>query len=281
MADAAAHTPGGWRAELTLGFARRAGRAVLARRHHCGPLAVQRSFHPEPDDACHVYLLHPPGGVVGGDELRIDIALEADARVLITTPAAGKFYRSAGHWARQHNVLRVAAGAWLEWLPQEAIVYDGARVAAATRVELEPGAGFLGWEIVCLGRPAADECYSCGGLDLSFEIHRGGAPLWWERSRLDGGAPVLGAPWGLAGHSVIGTLVCATNVAGALAALRHATEGLAGDGLFSATQLDDVLVCRYLGDHAQTARRCFTAAWQALRPRAFGRAAVVPRVWLT
>ena len=86
--------PAGWVARLALRFEQRAGRTVLAHRSHEGPLAVQKPFYPE-GDVCHVYLLHPPGGVVGGDRLTIEIEVASDAHAVITTPAAGKFYRSA------------------------------------------------------------------------------------------------------------------------------------------------------------------------------------------
>src|SRR5512137_547009 len=119
----------GWRAELVLGFRWQDGRTVLATRRHIGPLTVQRPFYPE-GDVCHVYVLHPPGGVVAGDCLTIAINAEADSAALVTTPAAGKFYRSDGKLARQQVSLTVAANAALEWLPQETIIYEGARVAS-------------------------------------------------------------------------------------------------------------------------------------------------------
>jgi urease accessory protein len=123
MSLAGASAPG-WLAELDLGFAPRGSRTVLARRRHRGPLAVQRPFHPE-GDVCHVYLLHPPGGVVAGDRLAIRVAADPGAEALLTTPAAGKFYRSEGPVARQTVALEIGEGASLEWLPQETILYPG------------------------------------------------------------------------------------------------------------------------------------------------------------
>ncbi len=107
--------PEGWRAELRLGFARSGERTVLAERRHVGPLQVQRPFYPEGGRFCHVYVLHPPGGVVGGDELRLDVDVAGHAHALVTTPAAGKFYRSRGPRALQLQILRVAPHASLEW----------------------------------------------------------------------------------------------------------------------------------------------------------------------
>ena len=102
----------------------RGERTVLARRRHHGPLVVQRPFYPEPNGTCHLYVLHPPGGVVGGDRLSVDVRLaRGAARALLTTPAAAKFYRTQGLRAAQRLHMRVGAGSRLEWLPQENIVY--------------------------------------------------------------------------------------------------------------------------------------------------------------
>ncbi|MBM4202088.1 MAG: urease accessory protein UreD, partial [Gammaproteobacteria bacterium] len=142
----------GWNAELELRFAPGHGKTVIAHRRHVGPLLVQRPFYPE-GPVCHVYLLHPPGGVVAGDTLGIDVDAANGSAGLVTTPAAGKFYRSASGLARQSVSLRVADGASLEWLPQETIVYQGARVRSRITIELEAGARFVGWDVVALGRP--------------------------------------------------------------------------------------------------------------------------------
>jgi len=271
----------GWVARLELGFRARDARTVLASRRHVGPLQVQRPFYPDGERACHVYILHPPGGVVGGDSLTIDAGVERGAHALLTTPAAGKLYRSDGANAQLTQELKVADGAWLEWLPQETIAFDGARVTSETRVTLTGTAGFIGWEILCLGRPAADEIYAHGEFMQRFEIWRDGAPLWWERNALAGGAPVLNAPWGLAGRSVVATLVAVGRAPGVLPALRELLNAEHDDGEFSVSQLRDVLVCRYLGNSAEQARAGFIAAWRLLRPALWGIEAVPPRIWST
>lgn len=276
-----AELPTGWQAELDLHFERSGARTVLARRRHVGPLQVQRPFYPEGADTCHVYLLHPPGGVVGGDQLRIGINVAAGAQALLTIPAAGKWYRSAGRLATLDQHMNVAADAALEWLPQESIVFDGAHVATSTRVELADTAKFLGWELLCLGRPAAAELFTQGALRQRFEVWRNGAPLWIEGSRFCGGAPVLTAAWGLRGHSVTGTLVCTSTDPQLVTQVREAWATLSDHALLSATQLDAVVVCRYLGDDAEQARACFVAAWTVLRPAVLGRTACPPRIWAT
>lgn len=271
----------GWQAELALGFVARDGRSVLERRRHLGPLQVQRPFYPEGDAVCHVYLLHPPGGVVGGDQLRIDISVDAGAHALVTTPAAGKLYRSAGRLAAINQQLNVAAEAVLEWLPQETIVFDGAHAEVSTQVHLVATANFIGWEIVCLGRPASNEVLAHGLLRQRFGIWRDAAPVWVETSRYAGGDAALNASWGLRGHSVSGTLVCTTVIPELVTQVRESWAAIQGDALVSATQLDKVLVCRYLGDDAEQARALFAAAWAVLRPAVLGRTVCVPRIWAT
>jgi urease accessory protein len=276
----------GWDAAIALGFSADGGTTRLAHRRHKGPLCVQRSFHPEGDDVCHVYVLHPPGGLVGGDDLRIDIDVGAGAAALVTTPAAGKAYRSNGLPVRQTQHLEVGAGATLEWLPQETIVYDGAEATFTTRVELAAGARFIGTEAICFGLPARGESFGRGSCRQRFELWRGDRPLFIERGRFDGGSAVQSAAWGLAGGTVIGLLVSSpAPEAVVVDALRgRAAEGL-GQDRAAATVLgqgdDEVFVCRYTGGSAERARAFLHDAWRLLRPALTGRAPVAPRIWAT
>ncbi len=276
MADAG---PAGWPARLALRFEQRGRRTVLARRRHEGPLAVQKPFYPE-DEVCHVYLLHPPGGVVGGDRLSIEVETGNDAHALITTPAAGKVYRSAGPASVQEHHLTVAPGAALEWLPQETILYAGCHAMLATRIALAPGARFIGWEILCLGRPAAGERFDAGSCRHYIELWCEAEPLLIERSTIIGGSEALRAPWGYAERTVSGTFLATPADQTMLAAVRAAVTA-EGDDLFGATLLDTALLCRYLGDSAEAARQCFTDAWRAVRPALLGREAEPPRIWRT
>lgn len=256
---------------------------MLTRRTHHGPLQVQKPFYPEADGTCHVYLLHPPGGVVGGDALRIELALQPGAQALITTPAATKFYRSHERYAAQTLRAQVAEGATLEWLPQETLVFNDAWARSSTRVELAHDARFLGWEIVCLGRPVNHETFTRGAWQQRLEVWRDDAPLFIDRSEILGNAPVLTQQWGWAGYSVSGVLVCTTLdlPRELLEKLREACAARQHDGVFAATLLRGVLVCRYLGHHAQHARTCLQRAWEILRPALLGKSACAPRIWNT
>jgi urease accessory protein len=277
---AAVHEPG-WKAYLHLDFQLRSNETWLAFRRHHGPLRVQRPFYPETDGTCHVYLLHPPGGVVGGDQLDIQCRVAEGARSLVTTPAAGKFYRSAGPLARQAQRFSVSAGAMLEWLPQENIVFSGARVDMTTRVELEAGAGFCGWEITCLGRPAAGEKFDHGCYRSRFEIWRDETPLFIERARLRGGDAVLEASWGMGNYTVVGTLVCVNADPQLVDVVRNALPEEDVDEMLVASQTSDVLVARYLGHSTERARIQLTRVWDVARQYIHNKSACRPRVWDT
>lgn len=275
MNDAAAQTGSGWQAELQLGFAPRPGRTALVHRKQRGPLAVQRPFYPE-GDACHLYLLHPPGGVVGGDSLDIRAEVTEGAHALVTTPGATKFYLSAGDTARQTQALRVDAGAGLEWLPQENIFFPGAIAELKTQIELTGGARFIGWETQCLGRPVIGERFDSGRADFRLDISRDGHPLLLERLAV---APErLGGAAGLRGAPVTATLIATPASQTELEQLRALTADRHDAGV---TLLDDLLVLRYLGDSTEQCRKLFVQAWQAIRPAVIGRAPCPPRIWST
>ena len=268
-----------WHASLNLQFHRRGERTVMDGVEHCGPLRVLRSFYPE-DGLCHTYLLHPPGGLVGGDDLQIDVDVAAEAEVLLTTPAAGKFYRSAGQQAKQRQRIRVGAEACCEWLPQENIMFDGARSVLATDVELASGARFIGWETACLGRPASRAPYRHGCHDQRFALYREGRLFYLERLKLNGDDDAYNAAWGLMGREISGLLLAVPADDRALAAVRSAITDY-NDDIHACTLIEDVLLCRCLSRLMQDVRRCMTAWWHRLRPLVFDREACAPRIWLT
>lgn len=273
--------PLNWQAELELGFARRGESTVLARRRHVGPLAVQKPLYPEGEAVCHAIVLHPPAGIAGGDELRIGAEVEAGAQALLTTPGAGKWYRSDGRLARQDIEIKVSPGGTAEWLPQETIVFDGAQAAMRTEVQLGAGARYLGWEILCLGRSASGERFGRGSLQLSTRIAREGRLLWAEQGALEGGSPWLESAAGFAGCTVSATLLAAG--APADAALIAACRGIGTDtdARCGVTALPDLVVARWLGDSGEAARDWLEGIWQRLRPAFIGREAQRPRIWNT
>ncbi len=276
----------GWQAKLNLKFKHDGQRSYLAFREHLGPLRVQRPFYPEGGaEACHVYLLHPPGGVVGGDILSIHVDVATKAHALVTTPAAGKFYRSAGETAVQTQIFDVADAGVLEWLPQDNIIFSGAKARVTTRVNLVGDARFIGWDMTCLGRVSAGQPFDSGELRSALEVWRQGQPLFVERACIDGGSEILHARWGLAGYSVVGTLICVGEYPELVGRINDEVKKecrlLSDDGFFTATQLSGGLVCRYLGHHGEDAKAYFTAALRHIRPVALGREFHRPRIWDT
>jgi len=273
--------PSNWCAELELSFARSAGKTRLMRRRHLGPLVVQQAFHPEKDGTCHVYVLHPPGGLAGGDRLDMDFHVDDEAQAVLTTPGATKFYRSDRHASTQSVRIKVGAGATCEYLPQESIVFDGAEAHIRNDVSLASDGTYVGWDFICLGRPAANERFETGRFVQRTEIRRDGRPIWIERVDLAGGSPLLRAPFALGGHTTWATMIYAGRIVENAADRVRDAVGDHGEGLFSVSQMEQVVVCRYLGPHAAEGKHLFHKAWDALRTLMQGKAACAPRIWAT
>jgi urease accessory protein len=280
----------GWRAALALELELRGARTVLARAQHVGPLRVQRAFYPEGDEVCHLYVLHPPGGIASTDSLETDVRVGAGAHALLTTPGAGKLYRSRGLFAEVRQRLSVAAGGRLEWFPQEMIAFSGAEARLSTRIELSADAVYAGWEIMCLGRPACAERFSRGHIVNELSLYVDGVLRFMERADFAGDDAVLSEAWGLAGAPVLGTFLLAhpnlRTGQGAsclddawLEETRAAVT--AREGLFALTSVSGLLVGRYLGHSTLDARACFEHMFATLRPHYAGRVATPPRIWRT
>lgn len=274
----------GWRAGLELSLERDGDRTVVRRAAHSGPLRIQRAFHTE-GDLAHVYVLHPPGGLVGGDELDMQVSVRSGGAALLTTVGATKFYRTTRLPAAQHVTLNVADRAQLEWLPQESIYYAGCDARNVVRVNLEPGARFMGWETTCLGRSASGEHFDQGAVRQRFEMFRGVEPIFVDRALYKGGDAALTEAWGLSGHPVVGTFVCAgatqVDVEAARTSVLSHLSGANDRVRLGATLVGEVLVVRAVAPWARLIRDQFQLLWSALRERLFSRPACTPRIWFT
>jgi urease accessory protein len=267
-----------WRASLTLEFAARADRTYLARREHVGPLVVQRPFYPE-GEVCHAYIVHPPGGIVGSDRLELNVLARPGSHTLLTTPAATKFYRNSGRGAEQSQTLELDRAA-LEWLPQETILYPQASARVSTRVRLCKQSRFIGWEVVCFGRPASGLAYTQGRVAQDFELWLEGTPLLMDRLRIDGATAPMHGAYGLAGQPVMATLLAYPANAALLAVIRESMEA-PSPVQFACSHVDGVLVARVVGRHVDQVRAVMENVWRRLRPQVIGRDAVAPRIWST
>lgn len=278
----------GWHGSLALRLAATERGTVVAGRRHEGPFCIQRPFYPG-DGACHVYLLHPPGGLAAGDVLDLTVSVEPGSAGLLTTPAATKFYRSDGLASVQRQTLRVAAGASLEWLPQESILFGGSRALIETDVALEPGARFIGWEQLSLGRPLSGDGYATGSLEQHTRIGVADEPLLLESLRFAAGERLLAADWGLNSFGVCGVLYAYPVLDPLLvrararigAAIPSHAHGAAAELRCAATRLDDLLVVRCLAREPEAMRNLFEALWCELRPDVVGLPPSTPRVWRT
>lgn len=272
---------GAWQARLDLGFALQHGVSRLIERRHSGPLRVQKPLYPEGDAVCHAIIIHPPGGVVGGDQLAVHAHIGDGAHAFLTSPGAAKWYRANGHVSGQHIVLRAGAGAAIEWLPQESIFFDQACVRLRHEVELAADASYIACDIICLGRSASGEQFRSGSIAQHSQIRRGGKLLWWEQGLLAADGPLMASPLGLHGWRVCATLIAVGGPVpgGVLEALRAivVTDG----ARLGVTQMKTLVVVRLLGMDSEAARSAMLAAWQLLRPAIMGRVAVVPRIWNT
>lgn len=266
-----------WHASLRLRFADDGGVTRLTERAHSGPLRVQKALYPEGPRICHAIVVHPPGGVVGGDHLEIDAVLGPAAHALLTSPGAAKWYRANGRQSRQRVRIEVGAGAMCESMPQEAIFFNGADVRLGQQIVLAADARYIGCEILCLGRRACGERFASGRIAQHIEIRRAGQLLWWEQGVLDAAGAMPDSPLGLAGHSVCATLIgVGAPLPPALIARMRALDPALG-----VSQVKAVFVARFLGHDSERARHLMFSLWQLLRPHLLGCAAPLPRIWNT
>jgi urease accessory protein len=269
-----------WHGRVRLAYRRVAMRTVASDEHH-GPLRVLKALYPEGEGVCHHVLVHPPGGVAGGDVLDVEVDVGTGAHALITTPGATRFYRSAGAPAHQHARIVLAADARVEWLPMAAIAYDGCLAENRVELALAPGAQMIGADIVALGLPASDAPFSRG----RFTQHLAWPGHWLERGTIDAtDRRLLASPLGLGGHPVMATLWCA-NGSPFPAAQREALLDAAREGSGplegSTAPTQQLVLWRALGDAIEPVWARAIEVRARWRQCLWGLDAPAPRVWAT
>jgi urease accessory protein len=198
-----------WRADLKLDYTLESQRTVV-RYLHQGPLRILQSLYPEGDQICHNVLVHPPGGLVGGDTLDIQVTVAEGAHGLVSTPGATRFYKSGGHPALQQVVAHLADNAKLEWLPLEAIAYNDCEATNRAIFNLAPSAELITWDVTALGLPSSDMAFTQGHFQQHIEI----PGVWLERGNIRGeDTRWLNSPLGLAGSKCLASLVFASGSA--------------------------------------------------------------------
>ena len=306
----------GWRGHLALRYWRDGPRTVALDRHE-GPLRVLQRLYPEGDAICHHVLVHPPGGVAGGDSLLLQADLAQGTHAVITTPGATRFYRSGGRPSLQQARLRLADGARAEWLPLENLAFSGCEAENRTEVELAPRAEMMGWDVLALGLPASGAAFDSGCFTQHLSLHLSAAqdspstatftpapvlapgpsqredlprPLWLERGRVDAqDHRLLNSPLGWGGRRVLGTAWWAAGQPlgtqrrqALLDAARDCPEGAGLEGWTGVTSpLPHVVVARVLAPRVEPAMQWLSAVRATWRRTGWGLDAHPPRIWRT
>lgn len=272
-----------WRAELKLDYTLESQRTV-ARFLHQGPLRILQSLYPEGDQICHNVLVHPPGGLVGGDTLDIRVSVAKGAHGLVSTPGATRFYKSGGHPALQHVVAHVSNGARLEWLPLEAIAYNNCEATNRAIFNLEPSAELITWDVTALGLPSSDMAFNQGHFQQHLEI----PGVWLEKGNIRGtDARWLNSPLGMAGQKCLGTLVFAAGSAieagraeHALEAAREVLESHSLKGQAGLTCAHpQVIVLRVMSPLVEPTMDLLKQVWATWRHTLWALPSTPPRIW--
>ncbi|MFZ4624956.1 MAG: urease accessory protein UreD [Rhodoferax sp.] len=274
-----------WHAQLNMDYRTLQQRTVV-RHSHKGPLRLLQSLYPEGDAICHNVLVHPPGGLVGGDTLAIDISASGSAHGLVTTPGATRFYRCAAEPAIQRSHISLADQARLEWLPLEAIAYNQCQAENHLILKLARQAELIGWDITAFGLPAASLPFEQGSFLQHIEV----PGVWLERGRLDAAdTRLMDGPTGLAGQRCMASLFFVSGAAldrnRREAGLALARDIVANHALDATTGVtcpnSQVMVLRVLSPLVEPAVDMLRQVWLVWRAHFWQLPAVSPRIWST
>lgn len=277
-----------WKAQLSLGYSYKNSKTILSTMRFSGPLRVQRPFYPE-GERCHTYLLHPPGGMVSGDQIEIDVCVDERANATITTPSAGKIYAadSANVVQTQTISLTVKEDASLEFLPQENIIFDGANAKLATEIDVASTGKMIAWDIVSFGRPHGGFLFKSGSLRQQISIRVDGEIVLHEGFKTDPSLAVMESEVGLRGYKHMGSMFIAApedeafytnwvdDIRSTLADLDDSSQ------MLGVTHRRKLIIVRALSNDIERLRNTFIQIWQHIRPQVLGVKPIMPRIWLT
>ncbi|WP_159715168.1 urease accessory protein UreD [Blochmannia endosymbiont of Camponotus nipponensis] len=267
----------GWLGELELNFAVRKGRSVLTKCKHVGPFYVKKSFYSDNDNTPHVYLLHPPGGLVGGDKLMLDVQLESGSRALLTTPGAAKFYSSNGMCAVQKNTFKLEGNTAFEWVPQSSIFFPKTKAKVDTTFIIEQGSKVISFEMLHFGNVSLGADVYPEEVDICLNVFLYNSVGLQERLRIN----KLNCVIKLGGFQISALLFAIPSDEEILNKVRKLITSVKHFQIGGATLLDEILVVRLLGNDNQYLKSLLHCIWYTIRPVIIGREVTVPRIWST
>ena len=271
----------GWRGFLSFSLVNAFGKTVVKDKRHLGPLIIQRPLYQEKDRPC-VLIIHPPGGIAGGDQLELEINFKARSKAMISTPSATKFYRSDNRLATQTQTVNVAEGSEVEWLPQETLFFNQSRVSNQLKFMLEgPKAQLIAWDIVGLGRPAGGEGFELGVLTQFLELWIGSKLVFIDRLKLSQQTPLLKSSAGFANHHLFATALFYSDNAAAQKQLLEQLQTIEWSSAVGVTKLENLVVLRVLASELEDIKAVLFEAWVTARPLVMGLPVVKPRIWNT
>lgn len=293
-----------WLASLALEFSHNEYGTRLTRTKRNGPLSVQKAFYPEGKNCAHIYLLHPPAGIVSGDELHVTINVNENAHSLVTTPGANRFYRAredrniGDSKQVQHCVITLKNNATCENFPQETIVYEGADGFNTVDVHLQSTSCYLGWDITSLGLPSSNQPFNKGSYRQLNRVYCDNTLIYHDRIAIEPNNNIQAHQAGLNQCNVFATFLAYAPKHMATVEEQKAfietlrslidnpittKQSMCKDAnkKISITQIRELLVIRYLGEQAEECKILFTLLWQKMRPYYLNKDGVSPRIWHT
>lgn len=276
-----------WYARLELGFCFENSRTIMSRRQHHGPVRVQKMLWPEKTGVCHAIIVHPPAGIAGGDHLTFQIETKDQAHAVVTTPGAGKWYKTNGKQAFQHIHLHVRDRSILEWVPQETMLFDGALAHSETHIHLDLAASFIGWDMLVLGRQARAERFVRGSYYNQFKLWREQKLLVADTLFFEGEDRWLSSCLGMNNQAVMGNFWAVAPekyrssfyLEQQLELIRELMMRMQAP--VTLTLLDDVVCARFLGNDVRHCHDAFAAIRARLRRYWFDLDEEFPRIWRT
>lgn len=284
-----------WIASLELQLGHSSYGTQLTKTKRSGPLTIQKAFYPEGRDCAHLYLLHPPAGIVSGDELHVKIDVKQGAHTLVTTPGANRFYRARTNLAigdpkqTQVTQINLDTDAKCEHFPLETLVYNQANGVNNVEVKLHNSSVYCGWDMTCLGLPSSNENFTAGRFTQLNTLYCDDILIYHDKVLIEPQSNIQHHAAGLAGNSVFGTFlayapceqVSHEQRSQLVAQLREMVTENNADTLISITDIRQLLVIRYLGQQAHQCKSLFIELWKLIRPLYIEKQGVQPRIWFT